>query len=92
MSWNVFLVMGGFVPAVLFIAVYLRSPWWRTPIGQNIMVKMFILAGLLGLSLASMLWPVPVWAWRTGMGLLDIAIWWRLIILFKLQNEEEEEE
>lgn len=88
MTWNALLVAAGFVPAVLFVAMYAFSPgWWRTTVGQNIMVKMAILAGLLGLSLASLIWRVPAWAWRGGMALLDAAIWWRLLILFQLRRK-----
>lgn len=89
MTWDAVLVAAGFLPAVLFVALYLRSPgWWRSTMGQNLMVKMAILAGLLGLSLASMLWRVPPWAWRGGMALLDAAIWWRLAILVRLQRRK----
>lgn len=78
-----------FLGAITFVALYLRSPnWWRSQLGQNLMAKAVVLAGMFGLSLAGYFVRVPIPVWAGGLGLLGCIIWWRVAILWRIQRHE----
>lgn len=81
--------LGGF-GCLTFVVLYATgSPgWWRTPTGRNLMLVMAILLVLLGLVVAGRWFgPLPRWVWVGGLGTLDVAIWWLVIILWRKQRE-----
>lgn len=80
------LTAANLVAWVVFIGLYLRSRWWETPIGQNMMVKAVALAVVFGLSLAGYLWRIPVWIWAGALTALGVVAWWRVVILWRIQR------
>ncbi len=85
----IILTSTGFLAAITFVLLYaIGSPEWRhSPMGRNLMAKAIVLGCLLGLSLLSLLTVVPVWLWLTGMAALDVVLWWRVTILWKVQHQ-----
>ena len=83
-------VAAGFAAMVAFVVLYSwRSAWRSTPTGRNLMALPAVLGGLLGLWLiARMAGPLPMWLWLGGILALDAVMWWRVIILWRLQHEE----
>lgn len=87
--WWTALTVAGFVPSIGFVALYLRSPyWWSTQLGQNLMAKAATLALLFGLSLLSLEFRLPTWVWVALMVTLDAVLWWRLLLLWRIQRKE----
>lgn len=82
------LIAVGFVAMLAFIGLYFRSPWWRTPVGRNLMALPAVLGGLLGLWLLGRLVHLPTWLWAGGIAALDAVMWWRVVILWRLQHKE----
>lgn len=83
------LIALGFVAMVTFVGLYLRSPWWRSPVGRNLMALPAVLGGLLGLWLLARLVHLPMWLWAGGIAALDGVMWWRVWILWRLQRRGE---
>lgn len=85
------LVAAGLAAAITFVALYAWGDrgWFRSELGRNLMAKTAVLGGLLGLSLLGMLIRVPAWVWIGGMATLDAVMWWRVIILYRLQHRED---
>jgi DNA-binding transcriptional LysR family regulator len=80
----------GGLGCLTFVVLYAwRSRgWWRSDAGRNLMAVMTILLTLLGLVVAGRWFgPLPRWLWSIGLVTLDIAIWWRVIILWRKQHE-----
>lgn len=80
----------GGLGCLAFVVLYAwRSiGWWRSDAGRNLMVVMAVLLALFGLVVAGRwLGPLPHWLWSVGLVSLDIAIWWRVIILWRKQHE-----
>lgn len=80
------LIAVGFVAMAAFVALYLRSPWWKSPVGRNLMALPVVLGALLGLWLAGRLVHLWVWVWPGGLAALDAVMWWRVVILWRLQR------
>lgn len=78
----------GFAAAVTFVVLYAWGDrdWFRSELGRNLMAKTAILGGLLGLSLLGLLIRVPGWVWIGGMATLDAVMWWRVVILWRIQH------
>lgn len=87
-AWVV-LVAVGFLGAATFIGLYLRSGWWDSPVGRNLMAMAAVLAGLLGLTLLGFLWRPWPWLWLGGMATLDLVLWWRVVILWRVQRSQQ---
>lgn len=86
---SVLFALGG-LGCLAFVVLYAwRSyGWWRTDTGRNLMTFMAVLLGVLALVITSRwIGPFPRWVWSAGLGLLDAAIWWRVIILWRRQHE-----
>lgn len=75
-----------FAGACTFVGLYLRSPWWQSALGQNLMAKAVVLAVMFGLSLAGYFVRVPMWVWGGGLLLLAGVLWWRVVILWRIQH------
>jgi hypothetical protein len=79
---------GGFLAMVAFIGLYWRSDWRHTPVGRNLMALPAVLAALLGLWLvARLVGTLPMWLWLGGILALDAVMWWRVVILWRLQHD-----
>lgn len=73
-----------------FVALYAwrSAGWWRTDTGRNLMIVMSMLLLLFLLVVVARYWgPLPRWIWTGGLSALDVAIWWRVIILWRKQHE-----
>lgn len=79
------LLFGTLVPAVLSVAFFARVPWWRSQVGQHLMAYMSIVALMLLLGVAPLVWqPLPGWfepVYRCCFGLLMAVTWWRLALI-----------
>lgn len=89
--WYDVATVGGLIPAVAFIVLYLRIDGWRgTAIGRNLLAKAVVLAALFALSLVSQLWTPPAWVWLAITAALDAVLWQRLWILVRYQHRDHE--
>lgn len=88
LAWLV-LVAIGLAGALTFVALYAAGSrgWHRTAIGRNLMAMPAVLAGLLALTLASLLADLPIWLWLGGMASLDAILWWRVVLLWRAQHQ-----
>ena len=77
--------------SVVFCYRYIRySPWYVTPVGQNMLALMVLLAVLEGLPLIALLAHGQSWvlaAYLVTYPLLPIITWWRTILLVQTQRE-----
>lgn len=83
-------IAAGFAAMVAFVALYAwrSSAWRQTPVGRNLMALPAVLGGLLGLwLLARLVGPLPLWLWLGGILALDAVMWWRVILLWRLQHD-----
>lgn len=80
------LIAVGFASMLSFVFLYARAPWWRSPVGRNLMALPAVLGGLLGLWLLGRLVHLPAWLWAAGLASLDVVMWWRVAILYRLQR------
>lgn len=82
------LVAVGAAGAATFVGLYSGSRgWYRTHVGQNLMAMAAVLLGLLVLVLLGRaLGPLPRWVWAVGLAALDAVLWWRVVILWRLQR------
>jgi hypothetical protein len=89
------LYVGEFIGCALFVVLFLlRSRWWQTSMGRNVLAMMFVLAVLQGLSLVRLVvaeeWfaehqvAIRFWSFLA----LFIVVWWRVIILIKIQHDD----
>lgn len=80
----------GFAAMVAFVILYSwRSSWRSTAVGRNLMALPAVLGGLLGLWLvARIVGDLPMWLWLGGIVSLDAVMWWRVIILWRVQHDE----
>lgn len=70
----------------LFAVLYgVFAPWWRSPIGRNLLVHAVVLAVTFALVSVSLLWGVtwPARDWVRLAIFMAVALvgWWRLAIL-----------
>jgi hypothetical protein len=88
------LIAGGAVPALLFVVAYaFRSEgWWRSQLGVNLMLMAIALFEAFGLWLVLRFARAsfPEWLWAAILAQIDVTLWWRVVILFKLQNERDD--
>lgn len=58
-----------------FVVVYAAlAPWWRSPIGRNLMtLAIALLAAFALMSAGAWLGPFPPWVWLTVVGLLGVT-------------------
>lgn len=79
------LLFGTLVPAVLSVAAFARVPWWRSQVGQHLMAYMSIVALMLLLAVAPLVWsPPPGWfghVYRGCFALFMAVTWWRLALI-----------
>lgn len=83
------LIAVGAAAMVAFVVVYAVGSrgWYRTAVGRNLMALPAVLAVLLLLSTARRLGHVPDAVWWVSLGALDAVMWWRVVILVRLQRE-----
>jgi K+ transporter len=86
-----FLVIATVIPAVLSVAFYARSPWWRSQVGQHLFAYMAIVALMLLLATVPLvLKPPPGWFGDVYLGcfaLFMVVSWWRLELILSEQRE-----
>jgi hypothetical protein len=79
------LLFGTLVPAVLSVAFFARVPWWRSEVGRHLFAYMSIVALMLLLGVAPLVWtPLPGWfehVYRGCFGLFMAVTWWRLALI-----------
>lgn len=82
-------IAAGFLAMCAFVGLYWRSDWRHTSVGRNLMALPAVLGALLGLWLvARIAGPLPVWLWLGGILALDAVMWWRVVILWRLQHDQ----
>lgn len=83
---------GACLGAVVFVVLYLRSPWWKSPTGRNIMAMMALIAVLLGLAVMSAVfglrYPAREWVRAASFLLVAIVVWQRAWLLYRVQRED----
>lgn len=81
------LLVSGFVAALTFVAGYMRVRWASTEAGRNVMALMAVIALLLGLAAARIVfginYPGREWIRLGSVILLNIALWWRTVLLWR---------
>ena len=90
-----YLYVGEFIGCVLFCILFsLRSRWWTTSTGRNVLAMMFVLAVLQGLSLLRLV-IAQDWFMEHAVVLrfwsflaLFIVVWWRVVILIMVQHKD----
>lgn len=92
-----FLYFGETLGCALFVALFLlRSKgWWRSRLGPNLLAMMFVLAVLQTLGVVSRLPMLKVWFMAHADAIrfwsflaLFIVVWWRVILLIRIQHED----
>lgn len=87
------LLVSGFLGALVFVVVYLRSPWWTTAHGRNVMAMMAVIMILLGLATATAVFGLQYPARDVirviGFGALSAVVWWRVVILIRTQRRDQ---
>lgn len=83
----------GALGALVFVVLYAtRSPGWhRSQVGRSIMALALSLALLLGMVMVQLAVRMPVPVWLVLMALLDVSLWWRVVILWKAQRSDRTE-
>lgn len=80
-----FLVVATAVPAVLSVLFYARVPWWRSQVGQHLFSYMSVVALMMLLACAPLVWkPPPAWfldVYLGCFGLFCAVTWWRLALI-----------
>lgn len=71
---------------LLFAVLYgSLAPWWRSPIGRNMLVHALVLAVTFALVSVQLLWgvqwPAREWVRLAIFGGVAVVAWWRLFIL-----------
>lgn len=86
-AWLV-LVAVGLAGALAFVGLYAAGTptWHRSAIGRTLMATAAVLAGLLALTLASVLFRFPAWVWLGGMASLDAVLWAQVWQLWRIQH------
>lgn len=87
------LIGTAFTGIVVFALVYaIGSPsWYRSRVGRSLMLFPVSLGVLLGLFLLSQLiGPFSPWIWVTGLSMLNVAIWWRVVVTVAVQHSSRE--
>ena len=92
---NQILFFGTLLGLILFFIFYsLRSAWWTTIMGKNMLAFMTVIMVLMSLAALRRLFG-PAWfeAHRDGLsfwsyGALFIVVWWRFLILIRIQRDE----
>jgi hypothetical protein len=79
----------GVAGCLTFVVTYWLGArtWHQTPVGQNLMAMAAVLGALLVLSLVNIVWDFPEWLWLVGLALLDAVMWWRVVLLWKVQHQ-----
>jgi hypothetical protein len=73
----------------VFIALYVwrSGGWHRLDTGRNLMAMMVVLGVLLTLVVFNRQVGIPIGVWLILLTVLDIVIWWRVVILWRRQHE-----
>lgn len=77
--------LGGALTFVLLYAIGTPS-WHRTTIGRVLMLGAAVLAGLLALTLLSLIIHWPDWVLLGGMASLDAVLWAQVWQLWRIQH------
>lgn len=87
LAWSVLLAVG-LAGCLTFVSSYwwFSRGWHRTPVGQNLMAMAAVLGGMLALSLLGLVWAPPAWLFLGGMASLDAVMWWRVVLLWRVQR------
>jgi len=83
-----------FVGFWVFVLLYaIRSDWWKTPVGRNLMAFMFIGAVTLGTGFARALMGDAQWdrirdeVRMISLAAINVVVWWRVVLLVKTQRQ-----
>lgn len=89
MAWLALDAVGA-LGATVFVVLYAtRSPGWhRSQVGRSIMALALSLALLLGMVMVQLAYRMPLPVWLGLMVLLDVSLWWRVLILWKAQHRD----
>lgn len=89
------LLTAGCLGALVFVILYLRSPWWKSPTGRNVMAMMGLIALLLGLAalpaLFGVQYPFRDWVRAASFLLVAVVVWWRVVLLWRAQRQDRDE-
>ena len=86
-AWLV-LVCVGLLGALTFVLLYATGTptWYKTAMGRVLMSGAAVLAGLLALTVASLVISWPPWIWLAGMASLDAVLWAQAWQLWRIQH------
>lgn len=93
-------LIAAFCSLVLWIVVYTKiSPWWRSPIGQTLVIKTGLLALLLVPSILSLFFDLNRitsmavgWIDAALIGLIAPVMVWRTVVWVRIHREAEHKE
>lgn len=88
---NLLLVLAA-VPLVLFPFCYhfaTHGAWFRSWMGRHLMSFMGALGVVMVFALLNLAFPLPTWVRVVAWLLVAGVAWWRLILLFVVQSQED---
>lgn len=84
------LVCSALAAGVVFVVRYLRTTWFRSPMGWHAMTFMLVAVILLSLGVSKELfgadWPGRAWVRLVAYTLINVVLWWRVVLLFTGQR------
>jgi hypothetical protein len=93
--WTNAAVIATMLGSLVFVAAYswrTRGAWRDSAVGQNVMTFMASVLVVSSLAVASIIWGTD-WPHRNlirtlAWGLIAACIWWRVVILFRIQHRD----
>lgn len=85
---NLLTVIAGIGALVFVVAYLLRSRWWVNMAGRNMMAFMFVALVLIGITVYVRFTGERLhdWVRVAAWALLSAVIWWRVVILLRVQS------
>lgn len=89
-------IVATFAGALVFVASYAwrtRGAWRDSAVGRNVMALMSVIVVVSALAVAAIIWGTD-WPHRNAVrfvawSLVAVCVWWRVVILWRIQHRKE---